>query len=81
MTLSLDLTPTQEAAIIELRKAWNQGNPHDIVTAKQFGERLILACIESATDGYYSSALTELKPAYRAATPEVKTQVRTLLGI
>lgn len=81
MTLSHELTATQESALTELRKAHNQANPSDTVTVKQFGERLVAAFIEARTDDYFQSAISELKPAYRAASDATKAQVRTLLGI
>ena len=77
-----DLTPEQDAAFVTLRKYYNRDNPAAPVTKAQLIEMYAARMFAQAVDEANARVTgTELQAGYKSATPEVKAQINTLLGL
>jgi len=77
-----DLTPEQDAAFTTLRRFYNRDNPEATVTKGQLVDMYAFRAFAAAVDEA-DQRLTgeELRKSYKDATPEVRTQINTLLGL
>lgn len=81
MTTSITHTPEQEAAIRYRRRQWNLTATTPL-TAGQYADMRVAELFNNmVADVKTERESQELQTAFKAATPSVQTNVKTLLGI
>lgn len=84
VSVTITTTPTQDAKLERVRVLRNgQGEAYVDVNdmAKQQLVRVLTAEVQHLDDLDAAAAETEYRDAFRNATPEVKAQIRALLGL
>lgn len=84
VSVTIPTTPTQDAKLERVRLLRNgQGEAYTSVDdmAKQHLVRILTSEVQYLDDIDAAAAETEYRNAYRNATPEVRAQIRALLGI
>ncbi len=79
MTINYDTTPEQDDNLDTLRRAHNR-NTGESITSRQMAKLLFDEAMQRAATNAGMLEKDSIRESYKAASPEVRTQIDTLLG-